>query len=99
MPKEDDPGLLILTVSVADQGIGMTDEDKDRVFDEFKGPINPSNRALNPYSNRIGLSFCRRICQAFDGNISVVSVLGQGSQFTFTMVIKQAKYYGNPDDA
>ena len=76
IPKEDDPGLFVLTVSVEDQGIGMTDEDKERIFDEFKESINLANRTLNPYSNRIGLSFCKRICQAFDGNISVVSVLG-----------------------
>ena len=81
----DDPSVLLLTVSVADEGIGMSDEEIARVFDGRKVAKSSS---LNPYSNGIGLPFCKKICQIFDGNISVISVLGQGSQFTFTMCVK-----------
>ena len=58
-PKLDDPSQLILTVSVSDEGIGMSPEDASRVFD---GPIenkDPTSRSLNPYSNGIGLAFCK----------------------------------------
>ena len=35
-PKEGDPNLLVLTVSVEDQGIGMSDEEVIQVFDGIK---------------------------------------------------------------
>ena len=61
-PKEGDPSLLVLTVSVEDEGIGMADEEIDRVFEGLKESNNQVNRTLNPYSNGIGLSFCKKVC-------------------------------------
>ena len=61
----------MLEVSVKDQGIGMTSEEAKMVFEGFTGSMNNESRKMNPYGNGIGLSFCRQVCQSFDGDISV----------------------------
>lgn len=42
---------------------------------------------LNHYSNGIGLSFCKQVCQSLEGDISATSILGVGSIFSFTMKV------------
>ena len=58
-PKENDPNQLVLTVSVADEGIGLSREDAARVFDGLIENKDPTSRQLNPYGNGIGLAFCK----------------------------------------
>jgi signal transduction histidine kinase len=35
----------------------------------------------------LGLNICKRICESFDGNISVKSKLGEGTTLTFVFKI------------
>ena len=73
----------------------MSDEDLARVF---VGPIlnvNSQIESLNPYGNGIGLAFCKQVCQSVDGDISVESILGMGSRFTFTMGMKKVEDYSH----
>lgn len=80
---------LILQVVVKDEGIGMSDEDQNRVFEGFLKTSNIESRNMNPYGNGIGLSLCKKICQGLGGDITVDSVLGIGSTFKFTMKAKK----------
>ena len=91
-PKDNASEDLMLVVSVADQGIGMSNDEASKVFDGCHATRNLESKNLNPYGNGIGLSFCKKICQSLEGDISVQSVLGVGSEFTFTM--KVMKVYG-----
>ena len=77
-----------LKVSVTDSGIGMSQDEASRIFDGNFATNNQDSKALNPYSNRIGLSLCKQLCQSLDGNISVKSEIGKGSIFSFTMKVK-----------
>ena len=61
-----------------------------QVFDGFQVQRDPVRRRMNPYGNGIGLRFCRQICQSLDGDISVESVQGLGSEFTFWMRVNEA---------
>ena len=81
--------LLMLIVSVTDQGVGMDSEEAAKVFDGCFDNRSPLSKSLNPYGNGIGLSFCKKVCQSFDGNITVDTALGQGSSFEFTMRVKK----------
>ena len=77
----------------------MTDEDVARVF---IGPIlnlNSERESLNPYGNGIGLAFCKQVCQSVDGDISVESILGMGSRFTFTMGMKKVENYQHQNES
>lgn len=77
-----------LKVSVTDDGIGMSKEEANRVFDGNFATRDQDSRALNPYSNGIGLSLCKQLCQSLDGTITVKSAIGKGSIFSFTMIVK-----------
>ena len=62
---------LNLEVSVIDYGIGMSKEEADHVFEPFSRSPNIQSRKLNPSSNGVGLSICKKICQSLEGDIAV----------------------------
>ncbi len=68
-------------ISVADNGIGIAEQDCGRVFDFLKRVnTDPSVPGAG-----LGLSFCKKAIARLGGSISVKSVLGEGSEFSFTL--------------
>ncbi|MGN0774317.1 MAG: DUF4118 domain-containing protein [Candidatus Ventricola sp.] len=70
-------------VSVADDGPGIEDAQKERIFDMFYSGANQiadSRRSLG-----LGLSLCRSIVTAHGGTIRVSDNLPKGTIFTFTL--------------
>ncbi len=70
-------------VSVSDTGIGVTEPDKEKIFDEFYR-TDGAMRIKEPGTG-LGLSICRGIVQAHGGRIWVESQAGRGSKFIFTL--------------
>lgn len=74
-------------VSVADNGYGIPDESKSKVFDMFFSGANSiadSRRSIG-----IGLSLCKSIVTAHGGKIFVSDNKPKGAVFTFTLPIKE----------
>ena len=74
-------------VSVADNGYGISDESKSKVFDMFFSGANSiadSRRSIG-----IGLSLCKSIVTAHGGKIFVSDNKPQGAVFTFTLPTKE----------
>lgn len=72
-----------VTVSVSDNGPGILDEQKPRIFDMFYSGANKvvdSRRSLG-----LGLSLCKSIVTAHGGTISVSDNQPNGTVFTFTL--------------
>ena len=72
-----------ILVSVADNGPGIPDEAKPRIFDMFYSGANKvvdSRRSLG-----LGLSLCKSIVTAHGGTISVSDNQPNGTVFTFTL--------------
>ena len=70
-------------ISVADDGPGISDEEKERVFQMFytgRNPIADSRRSLG-----LGLSLCKSIITAHGGGIRVTDNAPRGTVFTFTI--------------
>ena len=70
-------------VSVADDGPGISDEEKERVFQMFytgSNPIADSRRSLG-----LGLNLCKSIITAHGGDIRVADNRPRGTVFTFTV--------------
>lgn len=72
-----------VVVSVADDGPGIPDEQKEHVFDMFY--CNGGKTADSQRSLGLGLSLCRSIVEAHDGTITVADRKPQGTVFTFTL--------------
>ena len=70
-------------VSVADNGPGIPDGDKDRIFEMFY--TGASHAADSRRSLGLGLSLCRSIIHAHGGSISVRDNHPSGAIFEFTL--------------
>ena len=72
-----------LTISVIDTGIGIKEEDKDKLFKMF-GYIEDKGR-MNVHGIGLGLNLSKKIIEQFDGKIEVDSKFGKGSTFRFIL--------------
>ena len=70
-----------LEVDVSDNGVGISAEDIEKIFERFQQAGNTLTD--KPQGTGLGLPISRQILQRFDGTLSVVSELGRGSTFTF----------------
>ena len=70
-------------VQVTDQGIGISPEDVDHVFERFYRAQNDVTQNVGGVG--LGLAVCQRIVEAHGGRIWVESELGRGSTFYMTL--------------
>ncbi len=76
----------MVQISVQDNGIGLTQENKDRIFERFYRVDNGSARRTE--GTGLGLAICRGIVEAHGGQIWVESEgRGKGSTFYFTLPV------------
>src|SRR5215472_19065509 len=84
-------GCEWVTIAVADTGIGMTQEQIGRLFQEFS---QASSTTASKYGGTgLGLVISRRFCQMMGGDITVESEVGHGSTFTIRLlrIVEAAK--------
>jgi signal transduction histidine kinase len=74
------PGVGAITFTVADTGIGMTDEQQARLFQAFSQAEADTARRYG--GTGLGLALSREFCRMMGGDITVESALGHGSRFT-----------------
>ncbi|HEX8429836.1 MAG TPA: response regulator [Longimicrobium sp.] len=68
---------------VADTGIGLSDEQLSKLFLDFSQADASTTRRFG--GTGLGLALTRRFCQMMGGDVSVQSVLGEGSVFTIKL--------------
>ena len=74
---------VCLEIEVEDTGIGLREEDLERLFKPFSQVDSSMNRKYG--GTGLGLSICRQLAQMMGGDISVNSRLGRGSTFRVTL--------------
>lgn len=75
----------MLNVVVKDTGIGIKEEDMEKLFGSFQRLEEDKNRNIE--GTGLGLSIALKLTRMMEGNITVESVYGEGT--TFTAVMKQ----------
>ena len=82
--NEGDDRALELEFSVRDTGIGLTDEQTQRLFRPFSQADASTTRKYG--GTGLGLAICKRLVEMMEGRLWVESVAGLGSDFRFTIV-------------
>ncbi|MDR0586134.1 MAG: response regulator [Treponema sp.] len=85
LKEEND--MCTLQIEVQDSGIGITEEQKIRLFKSFEQADNNTSRKFG--GTGLGLAISKNIVEMMGGEIWVESEYGKGSRFVFTVVMKR----------
>jgi len=80
-------GIYRIQISVADTGIGVTEEQKERLFMSFEQAEAGTSRKFG--GTCLGVAICKRIVDMMGGEIEVDSKPGQGTVFRFTTLARR----------
>ena len=83
---EADGDALRLKCSVRDSGPGMSEETRAKLFEPFVQATAATSRLHG--GTGLGLSICRRLVRLMEGDISVESRVGAGSDFRFDVRVR-----------
>ncbi len=81
--------ILRLEVSVTDTGIGIKEEDMDKLFASFERLDQEKNRSIE--GTGLGMSIVQRLLDMMGSELKVSSVYGSGSTFSFEIEQKIVK--------
>jgi two-component system, OmpR family, sensor kinase len=68
-------------VAVSDNGPGLSDENREKIFERFFR-VDPSRQRTGAEGSGLGLSIVDAVMRSHGGHVSVDSKLGEGSTFT-----------------
>jgi hypothetical protein len=74
-----------IAFTVSDTGIGMTEEQVGRLFQEFTQAESSTSRRYG--GTGLGLALTRRLCRLMGGDVAVESAPGRGSTFTMRLPV------------
>lgn len=87
-------GRKNLKFIVSDNGVGIAEKDKNKIFDRFYKAKN--SKSINQEGTGIGLSIVKELVEMHRGKIQVGSSLGLGT--TFTIILPAAKECFSEDE-
>lgn len=75
----------VAEISVTDTGVGITPEEQEAVFEEFR-QVGPASKKVE--GTGLGLAISRKFIELHGGKIWVKSQVGAGSTFAFTLPLQ-----------
>jgi two-component system sensor histidine kinase SenX3 len=82
-PSSDEAGRDVVDIAVTDQGIGIAEAERDRIFERFYRVDPARSRATG--GTGLGLAIVKNIVSNHSGTVRVWSALGSGSTFTIRL--------------
>ncbi len=80
--------MITLRFEVVDTGIGISPENRENLFKVFSQADSSTSRKYG--GTGLGLAIAKRIVECIGGEIGMQSVVGQGSQFWFTLHLQES---------
>jgi PAS domain S-box-containing protein len=84
---EDRGGEIVTKFSVVDTGIGIAADKKEKIFEKFTQADSDTTRLYG--GTGLGLSISAKLVELMDSAILIDSVLGEGSCFHFSVVLRR----------
>jgi len=78
-----DKGEAAIEIAVSDTGIGIREQDREVIFEEFRQLDGSSTRRYG--GTGVGLSLCRKLAESLGGRIKLASEVGCGSTFSVVL--------------
>ncbi len=78
-------GINSATLKIADTGIGIPEESKNKIFDRFYRV--DTSRARSVGGSGLGLSIVKAIAESHHASVNVQSEIGKGTSFTITFPV------------
>ncbi|MEX2188600.1 MAG: PAS domain S-box protein [Pirellulales bacterium] len=88
---------VIVRFSLKDTGMGIPDDDRERIFDAFEQADNTNTRKFGGAG--LGLAISSRLVKLLGGRIWVDSEVGRGSTFHFTARFEKIRDNAPADEA
>jgi CheY-like chemotaxis protein len=88
-------GICEIRVGVSDNGIGITPEQKEKLFSAFEQADSGISRKFG--GTGLGLSISKHIVELMGGAIWIESEPGKGSKFIFTVKVKRGAHNADFD--
>ncbi|KCZ92671.1 response regulator [Hyphomonas johnsonii] len=87
--KPDKDGKFLTTVHVSDTGIGLTEAQRRKLFQNFQQADQSTARRFG--GTGLGLAITKRLANMMGGDVTCVSKPGEGSVFTLTFEARLAE--------
>lgn len=78
--EKDGDQSILLRIAVSDTGVGIREEDREKLFQDFQRLDVQKNRSVE--GTGLGLAITSRLVEQMNGTLAVESVYGAGSTFT-----------------
>jgi len=88
--EQKETGDFVFLCSVKDTGVGIPDEVKGTLFDEFTMADQTHSRRYE--GTGLGLAICKKLVTLMGGEIHLTSEVGSGTTFTFTATLESAEH-------
>jgi PAS domain S-box-containing protein len=86
--SQDDHKITI-AFSVSDTGIGISEDNIEKIFDNFQQASSNTSRLYG--GTGLGLAIVKQLVEAQGGTVDLKSKLGEGSTFSFTLDFMKTK--------
>jgi signal transduction histidine kinase/CheY-like chemotaxis protein len=77
--EDQTDNICTFVIRVSDTGIGIADELKEIIFEQFSQADESTTREFG--GTGLGLTICKQLIEMMDGSIGVKSTVGSGSEF------------------
>ena len=95
LEEELGDGIVSVYISVEDTGIGIAEENLDKLFQPFEQA--EKNTAVKYGGTGLGLAIFKRIAEMMGGNVGVSSEVGKGSIFYCNVKMKRSHSKGDQE--